>query len=381
MIACISGMGSGFETAEVFTCLPLPHFTTRIRGTRMNPKYDLTGRTFGHLTVIEYAYSKNGTRCWKCHCDCGAECVVRGEKLKNGSTKSCGHLKHTPSENKHGAWLIGQKFNRLTVLEFVGTDTSKSRIWRCRCDCGNECIVRTSRLVNSVVKSCGCLRKEVVSNKTFIDLTGQRFGRLSVTGLKGSFDNHRIWICKCDCGRMTEVPTNSLLSGNTKSCGCLRIDNARDVRKSMRTYVGEYKNGQTRIYRIWHGMCQRCYNLNSDQYKNYGARGITVCSEWRSEPLKFQDWALNNGYDDTLSIDRINPNGNYEPSNCRWVRAETQQNNRRNNVRIKLGDVEMTMAQWDRKMGYRPGTIGKRIRSGWDPERAIQTPLQKKVKS
>lgn len=309
--------GSGFETAEAFTCLPLPRFMARIRGTRMNPKFDLTGHTFGHLTVIEYAYSKNNSRYWKCHCDCGTDCVVKGDSLKRGNTKSCGHLKCTPPENKYGAWIIGQKFNRLTVLAFAGSNTYESRTWRCKCDCGNECVVTTSDLKNGIVKSCGCLRRDVASKKNFVNLNGQKFGRLSVIELKGSLDNRRIWICRCDCGRMTEVPTNSLLSGNSKSCGCLRIDNAREAMKSKRTYVGEYKNGHTRIYRIWRSMCQRCYYVNDVGYHNYGARGIEVCDEWRFEPLKFQEWALNNGYDDSLSIDRIDCNGNYEPSNCR----------------------------------------------------------------
>ena len=142
------------------------------------------------------------------------------------------------------------------------------------------------------------------------DLTGQRFGRLTVlerTELK--------WLCKCDCGNKKIVAGGHLVSGDTKSCGCLRI------KHGMRN---------TRLYSIWHGMKERCYNTKHKFYKHYGGRGIKVCEEWKNDFQTFADWALSHGYADNLTIDRIDVNGNYEPSNCQWATNAEQQRNKRN---------------------------------------------------
>lgn len=144
----------------------------------------------------------------------------------------------------------------------------------------------------------------------FIDITGQKYGRLTVISFIEMSKNHKaMWLCRCDCGKEVIAILNNLRTGSTQSCGCLHTEHTISLKYSH-GFAG------TRLYKCWQEMMRRCYGKNRSAYRYYGGRGICVCNEWHNFE-NFKNWALSNGYAENLSIDRIGVNGNYEPSNCR----------------------------------------------------------------
>ena len=215
--------------------------------------------------------------------------------------------------------LTGQKFGKLTARLRGPNETKNNNrsTWICLCDCGNQTIVTASHLLRGGTKSCGCL---LTAKKK--DLTGSKFDRLQVIeeGPKAS-DRHATWICKCDCGNITTVKSSYLLQGITRSCGCYNIEQI----KLANTTHGK---SNTSEYEIWCGMKKRCYNPNYKEFRYYGGRGITICDSWKNSFEAFyQD--MDRRPSSKHSIDRVNNDGNYEPSNCRWATIKEQNNNKR----------------------------------------------------
>ena len=201
------------------------------------------------------------------------------------------------------------------------------------------------------------------------DITGMRFGKLTVISKshKDNFDKWH-WLCRCDCGNVTTVEGNRLRSGKTKSCGCLQ-------RQHRKTGFHK-KHGMTdsRLYVIWSNMKARCENPNSTSWKNYGGRGISVCSEWKAF-IPFRDWAVSSGYSHELSIERIDVNGNYCPENCKWITKGEQYLNRTDSHKITAFGISRTIKEWADETGVPYDTIERRINAyHWSPEDAVTTP-------
>lgn len=203
-----------------------------------------------------------------------------------------------------------------------------------------------------------------------IDITGLTFGKWKVLEHKYKKNNAHYWLCKCECGNTAIVRGGSLKQGTSKSCGC--VGKQKTVRRS--TKHGGYG---TRLYRIWDDMKARCNNPNSISYCNYGAKGITICDEWKDFKL-FRDWALNNGYKENLTLDRINNKKGYNPSNCQWITMVEQQNNKSTNHFITFKGETLTMAQWARKLNFPYNLLCQRMSRGWAFEKAISTPKRKR---
>jgi hypothetical protein len=208
-----------------------------------------------------------------------------------------------------------------------------------------------------------------------IDLTGQKYGRLTVVCRNGSNESKRaLWLCKCECGNEITVIGDLLRNGHVQSCGCLRPD--------VITKHGCAKHNQVdRLYRVWKQIRNRCNNPNVKGYKYYGGRGIQICDEW-NDYENFRKWAIANGYDEKAkwgdcTIDRIDSNGNYKPDNCRWVDMKTQSNNKSTNHYITYNNETHTLAEWERLTGISRSVITCRIKRGWSVEKTFTTPVRK----
>lgn len=212
------------------------------------------------------------------------------------------------------------------------------------------------------------------------NLVGQKFGRWTVLEPSESkiYDGkeHYYWLCECECGTIRSVKEASLVAGTSQSCGCLHSEKMKTVGK----YHTTHGLTDTKIYRAYKHMINRCYRENDKSYDNYGGRGITVCDEWRNSFEAFAAWAFANGFDQNASgtectLDRIDVNGNYCPDNCRWVDVKAQANNRRSNKNYTFNGETHTIAEWAEKVGLPYKCLHKRLEIfGWGIERALTEP-------
>lgn len=213
-------------------------------------------------------------------------------------------------------------------------------------------------------------------NYNFIDLTGQRFNKLLVLEYVYTKNGQVYWKCQCDCGNIKNITGSHLRTGHTKSCGCLQ----KEI--TIKRLEQQTKHGlrHTRIYETWVNMKTRCLNKNNKNYSNYGGRGIKVCDKWKNDFMSFYNWAMENGYRDDLTIDRIDVNGNYEPNNCRWTTIEKQNNNRRNNYVVLYKGESKTLEEWSKilPINISSSVLRYRIVHNWDIEKAFTKPVDRR---
>ncbi len=199
---------------------------------------------------------------------------------------------------------------------------------------------------------------------------GEKFGKLTIIKEVQKRAGKRYFLCLCDCGNKREERLVALRAGKIKSCGCARNERNR---------ISNLSHGLsgTSLYGSWHGMKQRCLNPNSKNYKYYGGRGITVCQEW-IEFETFCQWAISHGYKNGLTIERIDPNGNYEPRNCSWIPKSEQSNNTCRSKRINFQSKTQTLRDWANELNMDYKMLQRRLAHGWSVEKTFTTPLQER---
>lgn len=188
------------------------------------------------------------------------------------------------------------------------------------------------------------------------DMTGEKYGKLTVLKFSHMRGKHSYWLCKCDCGNLATVRADGLKRGTTKSCGCL-IKNNHPI---------EHGQAKTKLYHLFYGMKQRCYNPKHESYHRYGGRGITICDKWLNDYMSFYRWSMKNGYKPGLTIDRIDNDGNYEPDNCGWITQKEQTRNTSRNTKITIDGVTKLLIEWCELYGVNPATACYRIKRGWN---------------
>lgn len=241
--------------------------------------------------------------------------------------------------------LTGQKINGFEVIKRVENNKVGSAQWLVRCECGEESI-RTTRNIKNYKHCSKCNEKKLNE--------GDIYGSWKVLYRTDNIGNEVAYMCKCICGKEKPVAKRKLLSGKSKSCGCMKLT----------------KDGltRTRQYNIWKLMKERCYNESNISYKNYGGRGIRICDEWLINDFEgfknFYNWSLENGYEDDLTIDRIDVNGNYEPNNCRWATRRQQGMNKRDNTYIEYNGKTQTMQEWCEELNIKQSTLSHRYNEG-----------------
>jgi hypothetical protein len=271
-----------------------------------------SGTKFGKLTVIEYGHKLTLNRKgYLCKCDCGNEKVVRSTDLINGKIKSCGCGQASPRKN-----LLNKKFGRLTIIECLNEKRGKNYLYKCKCECGNIITVIGSNIIHGKTKSCGCLNKEIHSNLRirFIDLTNQKFGKLTVLYELPSNKIRTKWMCQCECGNKIAVFSNYLQSGDTTSCGCLKINK---LQQKSKYYKLSYEEAKIKKIKSYHEKSAKLRNidfkLTENEIHSMVFQNCYYCGDPPNRKFKIS------GHNKTIKInriDRLNNNIGYINNNC-----------------------------------------------------------------
>lgn len=199
---------------------------------------------------------------------------------------------------------------------------------------------------------------------------GDKYGRLTIIREVENINKYRdrFFECKCECGSIKTYRLSQLTRGHTKSCGCYRKEVLSKLYKT-------HGDSRTKLHMIWCTMLQRCNNVKSQRYKYYGARGIEVCQKW-TKYVQFKNWAISHGYEEGLTLERKNNNGNYCPKNCTWIPRSEQPKNARSNILITYKGKTKIASQWAKELNIHGETLRRRIRNGMTGKEAIEITLR-----
>lgn len=254
----------------------------------------------------------------------------------------------------------GLVYGKLTVIESAGYSQELQRaMWKCKCSCGNICVIQGKLLKNGTTKSCGCLRREVPRT----DLSGKRFGIYTVIKFVDKNQGgrpRRRFLCRCDCGAERIFTASQINTGKPRSCGCLTN---QIISEKNSTHGESHGEKRTKEYRAWRSIKQRCLLETNKSFRIYGARGILICPTWVNS---FETFLLDMGRAPTLqhSIERKDNNGNYEPGNCYWSTPLIQARNRRTNVFATHEGKTQCALDWSRELKVPIWTVLRRLRKG-----------------
>lgn len=330
----------------------------------------LIGDEIGMLKLEEkFTKEENGKKRYygRFSCQCGGEITTRTDAVIGKRVRSCGCLaQESFKENQKKRWTYYTAFGETKTIREWSEDP--------RCVVDYETLRGRLKRKEDVEKSITTPLLKTQAGKTI--QIGDEIHRLTILEFKSVErygQNITLAKCQCRCGNIITRKLANIVSGNTKSCGCLQSEVQSNLAKQR-----NFKHGKGdltyRLYRIWCGMIARCHKPYSTEYRKYGGNGITVCKEWH-DFTNFEKWALSNGYRDDLTIHRKN-NGNYCPEECSWEDYNTQNNEKSNNVYITAWGERKTLAQWsrDERCKVKPGVIKYRVNNGWQPENAISIP-------
>lgn len=327
------------------------------------------GYKVNYLTIISNEIKKEGkNKFYLCSCKCGNEKYILYESLRKKRIRDCGCGKYMIE--KH----IGEQYGLLTIKKCYRKRINGriNIIAYCKCQCGNSKDFIMSELKGKNIKSCGCLN--LFNHKNYIN---KKYNKITIIDFVNI--NNKIVKCKCECGNIFETHLYKITSDKRYKNGCPICSSKKYCKEHNILYIKKTSLGISRIKRIYNKMIDRCYNEKAKDFKWYGDKNIKVCDEWLKSKQEFINWSIKNGYQDDLTIDRIDTRGNYEPSNCRWVNMEKQQNNRANNVRFFVNGKNLSIKEISKIYGINPNTLRSRLYiAKMSIEEAITIPVKKR---
>jgi hypothetical protein len=295
---------------------------------------------------------------------------VTPQRFVEGNASMCPDSTTKPSSRITD--LLGQPFERLTVIAFAGTRNGQA-VWTCQCVCGTVVDVPAKQLRTRNTRSCGCLKRDILQDPrtnprpNTVNLQGQTIGSWFVMEHAGVREGHTFWTCRCVCGTVRDLPAYRLKRRHSNSCGCEKGRKIQQANtKHGRCYTSEYHS--------WSAMNQRCHNPRAMNYDVYGGRGITVCDAWRHS---FETFFADMGPRPTPghSIERLDNDLGYSKANCIWGTRKEQSFNRRTTIHITYNSETLTAKEWEAKVGTPSRNILERLRQGWTVEDALFIPV------